>query len=84
VEGDAGHAQSSCLGEDSLGGNIPLVVPAVIVAGGDAIDGGHDFAKLAGTLAAGTEGALGLIPKLDIVREKWIFGLVWHRNRSVR
>jgi hypothetical protein len=53
VEGDAGHAQSSCLGEDSLGGNIPLVVPSVIVAGGDAIDGGHDFAKLAGTLAAG-------------------------------
>lgn len=53
-------------GEDPLRGGVPLVVP-VIVAGRDAVDGRHDLAELAGAIAAGSECALGLVPKLDVV-----------------
>jgi hypothetical protein len=51
-----------------------------MVAGGDAVDGGHDFAELAGTVTAGAKGALGLVPKLNVVSEKWILRVLCHVN----
>src|ERR1700678_454325 len=66
------------LGKDSFADSIPLVVPTVRVSGGDAVDSCHDFAELAGTVAAGPEGALGLVPKLDIVGEEGILSMLKH------
>ena len=64
-----------------LGCGIPLVIPAVVIAGCDAIKAGHDFAELAGAVAGGAEGTLGLEPVLYVVGKEGI--LLW-RGSSFR
>jgi hypothetical protein len=60
-------------GENPLGRGIPFVVPAVVVAGGYATDGGHDLAELTGPVAGSTEGPLGFEPELFVVGEEGVF-----------
>jgi hypothetical protein len=68
------------LGKYSFADSIPLVVPTVKVSGGDAVDSRHDFAELAGTVAAGPEGSLGFVPKLNVIGEKRILSMLKHLN----
>jgi hypothetical protein len=56
-----------------FGCGIPLVIPAFVVAGCDAIEAGHHFAELAGAVAGGAEGTFGLEPELYVVGEEGIF-----------
>jgi hypothetical protein len=66
------------LGEDAFGNGTPLVVPTIAIALRDAANGGHDFAELAGAVAAGSEGALGFVPELNVVGKEWVLSMFRH------
>src|SRR5580658_6949522 len=76
----AGSELGFGLCENAFGGRVPFVVPAIRVAGSDAVDGRQDLAELASTVAAGSKCALGLVPELYVVREERIFCVLGHRR----
>ena len=61
-------------GEDPLGGRTPFVVPAIGIAGSDAVYSGQNFVKFACAVAVGPEGALCVVPELNIVGKDWRLG----------
>lgn len=55
---------------DPIGGGVPSLIPAVIVAGFDAGGRRENFPEQSATVFRGAECALRLKPKLSVVREK--------------
>src|SRR5580698_8674707 len=62
-----------CLLGDSLPRRVPLVIPAIKIAGDNPLGRGQHLAKLAAAITAGSEGALRLKPELKVVRKnRWL------------
>jgi hypothetical protein len=63
----AGRQRPTPIGGHPVGGGQPLVVPAVVVTGGDPLTGGHDLAEVGAAVGDVPEGAQGLVPELRVV-----------------
>ena len=73
---DSGGRRLDCalrLAGDPLGRGQPLVVPAVVVTGDDALNGGQHFAGVGAAVGGVAEDSLSLVPELLVVgKEDWV------------